>query len=91
MSRMRLRFNVWPKPAIELTDTPDPHCPDCQGEGGWTEDYGDYDTGEYAGTEDVWCTCWNPDQVRRLLPIPRWIVRHWLSRTMPVYSDEPLF
>ncbi|MFG3051413.1 hypothetical protein ACGFZP_10780 [Kitasatospora sp. NPDC048239] len=38
MSRMRLRFNGWPRPAIELTDTPDPKCLVCDSHGVWPLD-----------------------------------------------------
>ncbi|MFF4378761.1 hypothetical protein [Kitasatospora sp. NPDC001547] len=91
MARLRLRYVTWPRPAIKLTDTPNPKCAECEGAGGWTEDYGDYDTGEYAGTEIVHCTCWNPDRTRHLLPVPRGIARRWLGWTEPVYSTEPPF
>ncbi|WP_033331858.1 MULTISPECIES: hypothetical protein [Streptomyces] len=91
MARLRLQYAESPRPVIELTDTPNPKCSACEGIGGWTEDYGDYDTGEYAGTETVHCTCWDPWRIRRLLPVPRWLARRWLGWTEPVYSAEPPF
>ncbi|GHF27876.1 hypothetical protein GCM10018790_01570 [Kitasatospora xanthocidica] len=92
MARLRLRYATWPRPAIHLTDTPNPACTECKGAGGWTEDYGDYDTGEYAGTEDIYCDCWNPDRTHRLLPVPNWIARR-LDRSDQAtwYSTEPPF
>ncbi|MFE7560076.1 hypothetical protein [Kitasatospora sp. NPDC057500] len=90
MARMRLRFNPWPRPAIELTDTPRPKCPDCDGAGGWAEDYAD-DEGEFGGTDYWYCTCWDPSRVRRLLTFPRWTARLLLGWTPPVYSSEPPF
>ncbi|MFD8695367.1 hypothetical protein [Kitasatospora purpeofusca] len=91
MARLRLRFNPWPRPAIELTDTPNPKCRTCDGYGGWPEDYSDYDTGEYAGTEWWDCTCWNPTRVRRLLPLPGWIAHLAFGWIPPVHSSEPPF
>ncbi|WP_327678557.1 hypothetical protein [Kitasatospora sp. NBC_00458] len=91
MPRLRLRFNSQPRPTIELTDTPDPKCLVCDGYGGWPEDYGHPETGEYAGTEWWDCTCWNPNRVRRLLPLPRWFARRAYDWGPPVYSDEPPF
>ncbi|MEV7926466.1 hypothetical protein [Kitasatospora sp. NPDC088779] len=91
MARLRLRYATWPHPEIQLIDTPDPACPDCEGEGGWTRDYGHPETGEYDGTDTHYCACWDPARVRRLLPVPRWIARRWLGWTEPVYSAEPPF
>ncbi|MET9397776.1 hypothetical protein [Kitasatospora sp. NPDC002965] len=91
MARMRLRFNIWPDPVIELTDTPNPKCPGCKGEGGWDYDYGHPETGEYDGTRTEYCDCWDPDHVRRLMPVPRWIARRWIGWSIAVYSDEPPF
>ncbi|MEU1418658.1 hypothetical protein [Kitasatospora sp. NPDC005751] len=90
MARMRLRFNPWPHPAIELTDAPNPKCPDCDGEGEWTEDFADAD-GEYGGSEYWHCMCWDPGRARRLLPIPRWIAHRLFGWTPPIYSTEPPF
>ncbi|MER7847314.1 hypothetical protein ABTZ03_25585 [Kitasatospora sp. NPDC096077] len=90
--RLRLQYNPWPRPALHLADTPNPKCPLCQGAGGWADDYGDYDTGEYAGTEYVTCGCWNPDRTRRLLPVPHWIAHRWLDQPdESAYSTEPPF
>ncbi len=84
MLRLRIRHTTWPRPGLILTDTPRPACPDCRGTGGFTQDYGDYDTGEYAGT-DYWpCECWDDGRRWLLLPLPR--------RTRGVVlSDEPPF
>ncbi|MEV6328527.1 hypothetical protein [Streptomyces sp. NPDC051909] len=92
---MRLRINqtTWPHPALILTDTPRPDCPDCQGEGGRAYDYGDYETGEYAGTDWDPCPCWGENCRWTLLPLfrlPRRRQPHvdpWGSG----YSDEPPF
>ncbi|MFF7454773.1 hypothetical protein [Kitasatospora sp. NPDC008115] len=91
MARMRLRFNVWPDPVIELTDTPNPKCRTCKGEGGWDYDYGHPETGEYDGTDTEYCACWDPDHVRRLLPVPRLLARLLFGWAPPVYSEEPPF
>ncbi|KOV97677.1 hypothetical protein ADL04_15255 [Streptomyces sp. NRRL B-3648] len=69
-----------------LTDTPRPDCPDCAGTGGIESFYGDYDTGEYAGSDWDVCGCWTA-QSWTLLPLPRWM-RH----TPPGgYSTAPPF
>ncbi|MEW1903315.1 hypothetical protein [Streptomyces sp. NPDC086147] len=36
---------------------PHPDCPCCNGAGGHAYDYGDYEIGEYAGTEWDPCPC----------------------------------
>ncbi len=62
--------------------------------GGWAEDYGDYDTGEYAGTEDVVCGCWDDQLLSAAWRVPRWIARRFLGWTPPGaagYSTEPPF
>ncbi|MDI5971510.1 hypothetical protein POF50_019615 [Streptomyces sp. SL13] len=84
MPRLRIRYVTWPRPGLILTDTPDPNCPGCHGDGGWSRDYGDYDTGEYAGTDWDPCNCWNEDRRWPLLPLPR-------RKTGTAYSDEPPF
>ncbi len=84
MPRLRIRYVTWPRPGLILTDTPDPNCPGCNGDGGWNRDYGDYDTGEYAGTNWDPCDCWNEDRRWPLLPLPR-------RTTGTAYSDEPPF
>ncbi|THA55747.1 hypothetical protein [Streptomyces sp. A1136] len=91
--RFRILRTNWPRPTVVLTDTPRPDCPDCQGVGGHNCDYGDYSTGEYAGTEWEPCRCW--DETRRwvLLPLPH---RRNRPGTSPdpwadAYSDEPPF
>ncbi|MFF4350877.1 hypothetical protein [Streptomyces sp. NPDC001530] len=86
LPRLRIQRTHWPRPALVLTDTPRPNCPQCDGDGGTGRDYGDPETGEYAGTDWEPCTCW--DETRRwvLLPLPR-----WHRRTPPGYSNEPPF
>ncbi|MFJ9441950.1 hypothetical protein ACIRRH_08760 [Kitasatospora sp. NPDC101235] len=90
MARMRMRFNPWPDPVIELADTADPKCPDCDGVGEWAEEFTD-DGGEDGGFEYLHCACWDPGRVRRLLPVPRWIARALFGWTPPTYSTEPPF
>ncbi|MFE1547383.1 hypothetical protein [Streptomyces sp. NPDC058718] len=91
--RLRIRIAHWPRRTLILADTPRPDCPDCSGEGGWNRDYGDYETGEYAGTEWDPCHCWNEDRRWPLLPLPR-LPRRRHPHTDPwshEYSDEPPF
>ena len=84
MMRLRIRVIDWPRRALILTDTPRPRCPHCHGHGGFAQDYGDYETGEYAGTDWWPCDCWDDTLRWLLLPLPR--------RTPPAsYSDEPPF
>ncbi|MBT1183512.1 hypothetical protein HET69_05685 [Streptomyces sp. CJ_13] len=87
--RPRIHHSMWPRPALILTDTPDPNCVDCQGQGGHNHDYGDHDTGEYSGTEWESCHCWDETRRWTLLPLPR------LSRPKQAspdpWSDEPPF
>lgn len=77
----RLRLRLQPRPlqwapfytprrGLWLTDTPRPDCPTCEGAGGWSQDFGDPYTGEYADTEDVLCPCWS-GRAWLVLPIPR--------------------
>ena len=70
MLRLRIHRSDWPRPALILTDTPHPNCPDCLGEGGHAYDYGDH-SGEYAGTEWDPCHCWAETRRWALLPLPR--------------------
>ncbi|WP_329196259.1 MULTISPECIES: hypothetical protein [unclassified Streptomyces] len=91
--RLRIHRSNWPRLALVLTDTPRPDCPDCQGIGGHNRDYGDYSTGEYAGTEWDPCPCWEETRRWVLLPLPRRL--SWRG-TSPqpqagAYSDEPPF
>ena len=90
--RWRLRYRTWPRPALYLTDTPRPGCPDCHGDGGWEEDYADQD-GDYGGTEGVLCACWDPARMRALLRLPHRVLRllRRLRRPPGGYSDEPPF
>ncbi|MCF3104514.1 hypothetical protein IPZ58_23385 [Streptomyces roseoverticillatus] len=96
MLRLRIQYTSC-RPALILTDTPDPHCRDCQGEGGHHRDYGD-ESGEYAGTEWEPCPCWDEARCWVLLPLPRLHRPRFLSRRHdrdpwgPAgYSDEPPF
>ncbi|MER5884247.1 hypothetical protein ABT160_10495 [Streptomyces sp. NPDC001941] len=84
--RLRLEHSTWPRPGLYLTDTPDPKCPDCAGEGGFEQEYGD-ENGEYAGTHTWPCTCWNPADRRLVLPLFRRRVR----TSRDPWSDEPPF
>ncbi|MBF6046411.1 hypothetical protein GO001_14445 [Streptomyces sp. NRRL B-1677] len=97
-ARLRIQHTTWTRQALVLTDTPDPNCQDCGGEGGHEYDYGDSE-GEYAGTDWDPCPCW--DETRRwvLLPLPRPRRPRFPSRRGAVrdpwgpagYSDEPPF
>lgn len=90
MTRLRLRTTTWPRRALVLTDTPRPDCPDCQGRGGTAHDYGDHDTGEYAGTDWEPCTCWDENRRWLLLPLPR-LPRLRRRTTTDPWSAEPPF
>ncbi|GAQ58741.1 hypothetical protein [Streptomyces acidiscabies] len=96
MIRIRIQVAHWPRRSLVLTDTPRPHCRDCDGEGGFEHDYGDHN-GEYAGTEWVHCPCWDNNRCTVLLPLPRrprWLRRRHNGRDpwAPAgYSDEPPF
>ncbi|MDT3396159.1 hypothetical protein RKE29_05805 [Streptomyces sp. B1866] len=97
MLRLRIQRTALPRNALILTDTPRPDCPHCEGAGGTEHDYGDYESGEYAGTDWEPCACWSQWRMA-LLPLPR--VPRWLRRrhTSPDpwahssdYSNEPPF
>lgn len=91
--RLRIRKTAWPRPALILTDTPQPNCPDCKGEGGHSHDYGDFETGEYAGTDWEPCPCWDENRRWVLLLLPR-LPRRRRPNPDPWgggYSDEPPF
>ncbi|MCX5394199.1 hypothetical protein [Streptomyces sp. NBC_00094] len=96
MARLRLAVADWPRRSLVLTDTPRPNCPECDGEGGWNCDYGDYETGEYAGTDWDPCHCWDEDRCWTLLPLPRRRTA-WADPTADPWappgghSDEPPF
>ncbi|MEV4035325.1 hypothetical protein [Streptomyces umbrinus] len=93
MLRLRIQLTRWPRYALVLTDTPDPDCTTCEGDGGIAYDYGDHN-GEYAGTDWEPCTCWNEERRWRLLPLPhrpRWLRRGFHSWGPSGYSDEPPF
>ncbi|MGW8542233.1 hypothetical protein ACWGM4_17215 [Streptomyces albidoflavus] len=90
--RLRVQRATWPRPALVLADTPDWDCPECEGDGWFEQDYGDYETGEYAGTDSWPCTCWNESRRWVLLPLPR--RPRWLRRTgtgRDPWSNEPPF
>ncbi|WP_435057230.1 hypothetical protein [Streptomyces sp. bgisy060] len=93
MPRLRIHRTTWPRPALILTDTPRPACLDCRGEGGHNRDYGDHETGEYAGTEWDPCPCWDEGRRWVLLPFLRF-PRRCRPHVDPWgggYSDEPPF
>ncbi|MGX1311755.1 hypothetical protein RKD24_001874 [Streptomyces calvus] len=94
--RLRIQRTAFPRNALILTDTPRPDCPDCDGVGAIEYPYGDYDTGEYAGSNWDPCTCWHEARRWLLLPLPS--LPRWLRRRRrdadpwgPGYSDEPPF
>ncbi|ROQ32397.1 hypothetical protein EDD98_1381 [Streptomyces sp. PanSC19] len=89
MLRLRITVATWPRRALILADTPRPDCRECGGEGGWNRDYGDYETGEYAGTEWDPCPCWDEDRRWTLLPLPR-LPRRRTPAADP-WGDEPPF
>ncbi|MDF3288491.1 hypothetical protein [Streptomyces silvisoli] len=87
LPRLRVQRTIWPRPALVLTDTPRPDCRECHRQGGTEHDYGDPETGEYAGWTHWRCV---------LLPLPR--LPRWLRRgdgrdpwATGGYSDEPPF
>jgi hypothetical protein len=94
--RLRIQRTALPHNALILTDTPRPDCRDCDGVGGIEHDYGDYETGEYAGTDWEPCPC-STEWRMVLLPLPR--LPRWMRRRHHVrdpwgpdgYSDEPPF
>ncbi|MFI9602738.1 hypothetical protein ACIHCX_23305 [Streptomyces sp. NPDC052043] len=97
LPRLRVQLAHWPRRALILTDTPRSDCPICDGVGGIEREYGDYDTGEYAGSDWDPCDCWNENHRWLLLPLPR--LPRWLHRrhrdadpwALHGYSDEPPF
>ncbi|WP_405971684.1 hypothetical protein OG496_18830 [Streptomyces sp. NBC_00988] len=98
LSRLRFQRVTWPRPALILTDTPRPDCPDCEGIGGFEYDYGNSYDGEYEGTDWEPCTCWNEARRWVVLPLPR--LPRWLHRRSDTvrdpwgpddYSNEPPF
>ena len=74
LRRLRIVTLDDPKPALIVTDSPDRHCPQCHGDGGWL---GGYHWNAWAP-----CGCWNPDWQIRLMPLPRRLAerRHPLDR-----------
>jgi hypothetical protein len=82
--RLRLRYTTWPRPAVELTDTPQPDCSNCGGEGG-------YETGDPFEEEplEMLCGCWRPEKAWFLLIVPRWVARRWLGWVEPDHSAPP--
>ncbi|MBZ4322492.1 hypothetical protein [Streptomyces huiliensis] len=95
MRRLRLSITHCSGRALILTDTPRPDCDNCGGAGGIASDYGDYDTGEYAGTDWEPCPCWTQWCIR-LLPLSRLsrrLRRRGAGRSpwADGYSDEPPF
>ncbi|MFJ4791715.1 hypothetical protein [Kitasatospora purpeofusca] len=61
--RWRLRLTPGPVRALILTQTPDPTCRYCDGEGGWL-------TWPWE-TRYVTCVCWDPARTRVLLRLRR--------------------
>ncbi|KDN85709.1 hypothetical protein [Kitasatospora cheerisanensis] len=61
--RWRLRLTPGPVQALLLTQTPDPNCRYCDGEGGWLT--------WPRSTRYVTCVCWDPTRARRLLRLRR--------------------
>ncbi|NEY34979.1 hypothetical protein GTU99_22785 [Streptomyces sp. PRKS01-65] len=93
--RLRIKVTYCPRRALTLADTPCPDCLNCQGAGVIAHDYGDHETGEYAGTDWEPCPCWSQWAVI-LLPLPRLPRRLRRRRdTSPWacdgYSNEPPF
>ena len=84
MPRLRIRHITWPRPALILTDTPDPQCSECRGHGGRNRYIGVGTTGEDGETYWESCGCWNEGLRRVLLPLPR-------RKRPAAYSDEPPF
>jgi hypothetical protein len=84
--RLRFRYTTWPRPALELTDTPQPNCCVCNGAGG-------YQTGTPYDEEpdEVVCGCWRPERAWFLAAVPAWIARRWLGWTEPAWSEEAPF
>ncbi|WFB08267.1 hypothetical protein LRS74_15300 [Streptomyces sp. LX-29] len=78
MIRLRIQVADWPRRSVVLTGTPLSDCSNCEGLGGIEHDYGDYETGEYAGTDWEPCPCWNESRRWTLLPLPR--RPRWLRR-----------
>ncbi|MFD8391193.1 hypothetical protein ACFV2N_18840 [Streptomyces sp. NPDC059680] len=94
--RLRIQRATWPRNALILIDTPRPDCADCDGVGGFEHEYGDYDTGEYGGTDWEPCHCWTEWRIvlLPLLRLPHWLRRraHYRAPWGPAsYSDEPPF
>ncbi|WP_421110848.1 hypothetical protein [Streptomyces sp. NEAU-S77] len=90
MTRLRIQHISWPRRALILTDTPRPDCGNCDGDGGTAHDYGDYETGEYAGTDWEPCPCWDETRRWTLLPLPR--LPRWLRRQhtdVDPWADSP--
>ncbi|MEU5282843.1 hypothetical protein AB0G97_02295 [Streptomyces sp. NPDC020755] len=86
--RLRIQLTGWDRRTLTLTDTPDPGCPRCDGEGGLAYDYGDHN-GEYAGTEWDPCPCWDETRRWTLLRLPRIHRRRRADRDP--WSSEPPF
>ncbi|WP_338493364.1 hypothetical protein [Streptomyces sp. SJL17-4] len=97
MRRLRPRIIVatWPRRALVLTDSPRPDCYECRGEGGREQDYGDHETGEYAGTDWIPCFCWDENRRWTLLPLLSLPRRRTTGSdpwaTPAGYRDEPPF
>ncbi|MEU1312193.1 hypothetical protein ABZ419_25305 [Streptomyces cinnamoneus] len=89
LPRLRIQRTTWPRPALILTDTPQPDCRICDGIGGIEHPYGHPETGEYDGSDWEPCTCWNEARRWVLLPLPHLPRRR--QRQGTGYSNEPPF
>ncbi|MFM9613888.1 hypothetical protein [Streptomyces niveiscabiei] len=86
-ARLRLAYTTWPRPRVVLADTPRPTCPDCYGDGGWDEG------GPFEDEPTpVTCGCWDPDDKRTVVVVPRWVARRFFGhRDGGGWSSEPPF
>ncbi|MFD4025572.1 hypothetical protein ACFWRV_18960 [Streptomyces sp. NPDC058576] len=88
MPRLRVQLTGWDRRTLILTDTPDPDCPRCDGDGGFGYDHGDHE-GEYAGTEWEPCLCWDETRRWTLFRFPR--IRHRRRGARDPWGIEPPF
>jgi hypothetical protein len=74
--RLRIRLDDWPRPALVLTDTPKPKCPDCHGSG-------ITDLPDWRGC----CPCWSPEKSWLLAWVPMRLAHRMAWRRWNAYSD----